>query len=132
MPSLNKKNIIFVLFIIFIFFNFYFVKITYSDAIDTAMLDVHGSAKNLGYDTQSIGLAGTIIPIINMALSFLGIIFLILIIISGLQWMMAGGNEETISKAKNRIKNSIYGLAIILIAYAITWVLYNYIILADI
>ncbi|HNV96880.1 MAG TPA: hypothetical protein PKL13_01005 [bacterium] len=58
---------------------------------------------------------------IQVILSFVGILFLILIIISGLQWMMAGGNEETISKAKTRIKNSIYGLAIVLLAYAITY-----------
>ena len=64
--------------------------------------------------------------IVQYTLGFLGIIFLIMIIYSGFQWMTAGGNEETISKAKKRIINATIGLIIVLAAYAITYfIIYN-------
>ncbi|MDD4290234.1 MAG: hypothetical protein PHH83_03060, partial [Patescibacteria group bacterium] len=129
----NKNNIVSILLIIFVFFNFYFFNFAHSagakkqtSAIDNVQTDINNSATTLGYNTGAT-MTDTAVTIINTAFSFLGIIFLILIIISGLQWMMAGGNEETISKAKNRIKNSVYGLAIVLVAYALTWITFRYI-----
>lgn len=68
--------------------------------------------------------------IVGYALSFLGVIFLILIIISGYQWMTAGGNEEVISKAKKRIINSVIGLAIVLMAYVLVQTIFDTIIKA--
>lgn len=74
--------------------------------------------ESVGYKPTSIEeLIGKVIKAI---LAFLGILFLVLIIISGLQWMTAGGNEELIDKSKKRIKNATYGLAIVLAAYAMT------------
>ncbi len=66
-----------------------------------------------------------IISIINVALSFVGLIFLIMIIYSGFQWMTSGGNEEVVGKAKKRIINSVIGIAIILLS----WIIANTIIL---
>lgn len=59
--------------------------------------------------------------IIRVALSFLGAIFIALIIMAGYKWMTAGGNEETIKKAQGTIKQAIIGLCITLFSYAI-WV----------
>lgn len=83
------------------------------------MLNDVATNPNVGY-SSSKSLEEMIGLVIKFILSFVGIIFLILIIISGLQWMTAGGNEEMISKSKNRIKNATYGLAIVLLAYGIT------------
>ena len=58
--------------------------------------------------------------IVGYILSFVGIILLINMIFAGYQWMMAGGNDENIKKAKDRIKNSIIGLIIIVSAYILT------------
>ncbi len=58
--------------------------------------------------------------IIGIVLSFLGIIFLCLIIYGGFVWMTSGGNEIKVLKAKNILRNSIIGLIIILSAYSIT------------
>jgi len=58
--------------------------------------------------------------IIQYALSFLGVIFLVLVIWGGYDWMFAGGNEEKVTKAKQRIKMAVNGLIIILLAYIIT------------
>ncbi|MCR4280443.1 MAG: hypothetical protein NUV82_03405, partial [Candidatus Komeilibacteria bacterium] len=54
-------------------------------------------------------------------LGFLGIIFMIFIIVAGIQWMTAGGNSESIKKAKDRLVNAVIGLVIITAAYSITY-----------
>ncbi|MBU1130886.1 pilin [Patescibacteria group bacterium] len=59
--------------------------------------------------------------IVRAVLSFVGAIFFILIIFSGIQWMTAGGNEEKITKARARMTNAAIGLAITTAAYFITW-----------
>lgn len=58
--------------------------------------------------------------IIKTVLSVLGILFVVIIIISGFKWMNAGGNEKTVDEAQSRIKNAIIGLIIVLSAYGIT------------
>jgi lysylphosphatidylglycerol synthetase-like protein (DUF2156 family) len=61
---------------------------------------------------------------INITLGFIGLIFLIMIIYSGVQWMTSAGNEEKITKAKQRIINSVIGVVIILLSYAIAnWIM---------
>lgn len=59
--------------------------------------------------------------IIRTALSVIGMVFLVLTIYAGAIWMLAGGNEEQITKAKNIIKASAIGLVIIFAAYSITY-----------
>lgn len=61
-----------------------------------------------------------VIDIIQTILSFLGLLFVILIIWSGFQWMTAGGSSDAVTKAKQRIINAVIGLVIVLAAYAIT------------
>jgi hypothetical protein len=63
--------------------------------------------------------------IINIALGFLGVIFLGLSIYGGFIWMMAKGDSAQIEKAQNIIKNSIIGLVIVVAAYAITNFVYS-------
>ncbi len=58
--------------------------------------------------------------IIGTALSFVGILFLILVIYAGIMWMTAQGNEQKVTKAKDLLINSIIGLIIVFAAYAIT------------
>ncbi len=60
------------------------------------------------------------INIINIVLGFIGLIFLIMVIYSGIQWMTSGGNEEKIAGAKKRLINSAIGVVIILCAYIIS------------
>lgn len=58
--------------------------------------------------------------VIKVLLSFLGVIFLVLLIYGGYLWMMDRGEEALAKKAKDVIKNAIIGLIIVLAAYAIT------------
>ncbi|HLD27911.1 MAG TPA: pilin [Patescibacteria group bacterium] len=58
--------------------------------------------------------------VIGLVLGFLGVVFLFLVVYSGVQWMTAGGNEEKITKARNRMIQAAIGVAIIAMAYALT------------
>ncbi|HNX11262.1 MAG TPA: hypothetical protein PKI61_03920 [bacterium] len=69
---------------------------------------------------MGLGVDDIVSTVIGVALSILGIIFLVLIVVSGYQWMTAGGNEEQIKGARKRMVNAIIGLAIVLGAWAIT------------
>jgi len=67
------------------------------------------------------GPLGIVAYAISMILAFVGLIFLILTIYGGIQWMTAQGNEEQVTKAQKIIKDSIIGLAVVLFAYLITY-----------
>jgi len=77
------------------------------------------TANVAGLTTQSTP-KSMITDITGYALGFVGVIVFLNILFAGYQWITAGGNEEIVTKAKTRIKNSIIGLIIVLAAYAIT------------
>ena len=58
--------------------------------------------------------------IIGTVLSFVGVLFLILMIIAGITWMTAAGNDQQTKKAKDLLVSSIIGIVIVFAAYAIT------------
>lgn len=58
--------------------------------------------------------------IINIALGFLGIIAVVIVLLGGFKYMIAGGNDEKTTEARKLIVSGIIGLAIILSAWAIT------------
>ena len=79
-------------------------------------------ARRGGYDINVKNTPESIIAvIIQTALSFLGVVFLILAIYGGYLWMTARGNEEQTTKAKNTITAAIIGIVIVLSAYAISY-----------
>ncbi len=57
--------------------------------------------------------------VVQVALSFVGIIFLALTVYAGFLWMTARGESDKIDKAKEILKASIIGLVITLGAYSI-------------
>ncbi|MDA3840537.1 MAG: hypothetical protein PF572_05575 [Patescibacteria group bacterium] len=69
--------------------------------------------------------ASTLGTLIGVFLGFLGIIFIVLMIWSGYNWMTAGGNEEKLTKAKSTIYRSIIGLIIIISSYAIWFFIFE-------
>ncbi len=58
--------------------------------------------------------------IIKAAISFVGVVFLVLMIYGGYLWMTARGNEQQVEKAKNLISAAIIGLIIVILSYAIS------------
>ncbi len=62
----------------------------------------------------------TIGDLIQVALSLLGVVAVVIILIGGFKWMTAGGNEEKVTEARKLIFSGIIGLAVILSAWAIS------------
>jgi hypothetical protein len=86
---------------------------------ETILKYLEVTAKAAGFGEPK-GLAEIVGAVISIFLSFLGIIFLILIIYGGFVWMTSGGNEIKVIKAKKVITNAVIGLIIVLSAYSIT------------
>lgn len=84
-------------------------------------------SQNSGFKTDDTGtqLGKTMALVIKGFLSILGIIFIILIILAGFNWMTSEGDEQKISKAKETIRTAIIGLFIIIAAYSITYFVFN-------
>lgn len=75
-----------------------------------------------GYVTEDVtGPEEMIAAVIQTALSFLGVVFLLLIIYGGYLWMTARGNETQVEKAKNLLMAAVIGLIIVVSAYAISY-----------
>jgi len=73
-------------------------------------------------ETTVSAIAGTAVSIF---LSILGIIFVALMLYGGYLWMMARGNEEQVTKAKELIQAAIIGLIIIVAAYAVSFFIFS-------
>ena len=65
-------------------------------------------------------LAGIIGKYIRIGLSFLGIIFLIIVVYAGMTWMTAGGDVENVKKARMILVQAAICLAVTLVAYQTT------------
>ena len=58
--------------------------------------------------------------LIKVALSFLGVVALLIVMTGGFKYMISGGNEEKMKDARKFIVSGIVGITIILLSYAIT------------
>lgn len=98
------------------------ISTAYAANLQSADSYLYVGAREGGYDTHVKNTPESVIAsIIQTALSFLGVIFLILMIYGGYLWMTARGNEEQSGKAKNTIVAAIIGIVIVLSAYAISY-----------
>ena len=121
-----KKVLIFLLFIIFL--NIVFITPVMVEAADKDAKSLFNSSLDETADgtghlktkMSNAGALGTASLVISVALSLIGIVFLILMIYGGFIWMNSRGNDQEIQKALTIIRNSIIGLLIVVAAYAIT------------
>ena len=74
-----------------------------------------------GFDTSNtMDITNIVGNFITGFLALLGIIFIVLIILAGYNWMTAAGEEEKVNKAKDTLTRAIIGLVITVGAYAIS------------
>ena len=78
-----------------------------------------------GYDTTKDSVLPIVANIVNIVYGLIGVIFFILIIYGGILWMTAGGKDEQVKKAQNIIQRAAIGLLIVVLAYAITYFIFN-------
>ncbi|KKQ57647.1 MAG: hypothetical protein US74_C0002G0006 [Parcubacteria group bacterium GW2011_GWA2_38_13] len=83
------------------------------------------------YNTNSVGSSPeytfieTLGAIVFMLISFLGVIFIVLIMYGGFIWMDAKGNESDVQKAKHIIRDAVVGLIILGSSYGIWIMVYS-------
>jgi len=94
------------------------------DCVDSAF---DGVVTGSGYQKDANSPEVIISTILYYSFGFLGIIFIGLTMYGGIQWMLGGkgGKEKQIEKGKQIIKGAIIGLVIVMAAYAITWFIFN-------
>ncbi len=76
----------------------------------------YGAATGLGQQDPR----ETIANVIRIALSFLGIVAVLIVLWGGVLWMTAAGSDEKVEMAKKVLFSGLIGLIIILSAFAIT------------
>lgn len=125
-----SKNFYYILinfiFFLFLFFNthVYAAKVspdTLTNINDQTSYFITGA----GLSAANTSVGSIIATVISAFLALLGIIFVVLILIAGYNWMTALGDEEKVTKAKNTLQRAIIGLIIIVAAYAITYFVFN-------
>lgn len=94
-----------------------------NDGHNTDALDKTAAYAN--YNTSQTDILPFFGKMINIGLSFLGIIFMLLIGYGGLLWMTDRGNEEEVAKAKKMIQAAVIGLIIVVSSYALSWFIMN-------
>jgi len=110
------RNLLYLIFLITILTLPYFVF-----AESAALNKLQAVGTNSGYmrDTNEFtvaDIAGTGVKVFS---SLLSIIFIILMLYGGFNWMMAAGDNAKVEKAKDTIRRAVIGLIIIVGAYAI-------------
>ncbi len=120
---MKKKNIYKTYFIVFLFIFLILLPtwVTAQRNLSNSQEMVNDFAKEkLGYQEPAVPevIIGRIIAYV---LSFLGVVFFVLIVYGGWMWLTAAGNEEQITKAKSLIKHSVIGLAIVFAAYLVSY-----------
>jgi hypothetical protein len=120
MKKLNLTKIVIAIVIIFFTLSFANTSFALKNLSDSTGIlgDVAG---NSGYRSEDTSLDAKIGSVIQVALSFVGVVFLVLMIYGGYLWMTARGEEQQITKAKDLIRAAIIGLIIIVMAYAISY-----------
>lgn len=97
---------------------------TYNFANDSGL---NTTGNKAGYENlKNLNPEATTSKVIGIILTFLGIIFIGLMIYGGITWMTAEGNDQKVTKAKDIIVASIVGLVIVLAAYAASYFIVNY------
>ncbi len=86
------------------------------------------TADRAGYSGSLLELnpENMIMQMIGMVLTFVGILFLVLMIYGGLKWMTASGSESEVEKAKKIVIQGVTGVLIVFAAYAITYFIVSF------
>jgi len=90
-----------------------------SDSVNAAKNQLKASAEKAGVATNKT-IEDQVAAIIKFILGFLGVFFLVLIIIAGFKWMTAGGDASVVKAAQQSLTNATVGLGIILFSYLVS------------
>lgn len=103
-----------------IIFIFGLAQITLAVVPDSIMTNMKITAEEAAILPTSGNLTNLIGNIIGAALSFIGVVFFVLMVFGGFMWMTAHGKEDQIKKAQGTMTSAVIGLVIVLSSFAIT------------
>ncbi len=113
---------------IFLFLSSFFLNPSLAyNFIDDSGLNKTATQAGYDLDINENSLERSLARNIALVLSFVGVIFVILIIYAGIIWMTASGNDEKVNNAKKIMIDSIIGLIIVVAAYPITYFVLEFI-----
>lgn len=105
------------------------MRVQAAGGVDNFISGIEKTGGEIGYDvgvkdsrTQIASLIGKIVGAI---VAFVGVIFMVLIWMGGFDIIGAGGNEETLKKGKNKIKNGAIGVLVVFCAYLFAVMILN-------
>ena len=102
---------------------FYNIHSTFAYQIGSGNLGVDINP-NVPFQAGEEGVNKIVNTVFSTAIIVSGIIFVVLILIGGLQYLTASGNEEQVKKARALFLQAIIGLVITLASWAIgTWII---------
>ncbi len=107
----------------FLLFSFFLIFLLTNNALAYSFGDIQGLYQKTGGEAGlsqkefSLVVAG----VINQVLTLIGAVFVVLFIYAGVSWMISGGTEDKINKAKKTMTYAIIGLLVIIAAYSITY-----------
>ena len=81
------------------------------------------TATGAGIDPNRINLPTILGATVNYLFGIIGVVFFIVMLTGGLNWMMAGGQEEKVKAGKELIIWGINGIIIIFFAYALVYII---------
>lgn len=124
---MKKKILAFFVFPVFFLLSLSFISITPASAqTDPTLSGLNQTAVQVdAFKTQTSNsytgfLQTKAGQIVGLVLSFVGVVFLVLMIYAGILWMTAAGNEQQVAKAKSLMINATIGIIVVFAAYAIT------------
>lgn len=122
--SFNNKIFLNILSFLILFTIFsIFVLSQAAEAIDfSGETGLNKSANISGYNTEKTekDIPDIIGFIVQGITAFIGVIFMVLILMGSFELTSAAGNEQQVTSGKNKIKNGAIGIIIVFSAYMIT------------
>lgn len=89
-------------------------------AIDFGLANVQNSTELSSNFTGTDNLYIVLGGLIKFVMGISGVVVFCYIIWAGWLWMTAGGDDKQVAKAKTIMKNSVIGLAILMLSYALS------------
>lgn len=71
------------------------------------------------YASERTNIYTSLALLIRYLISFVGLIFVVVILYAGFQWMTASGNEEQVGKAKKLLLNGVIGVVVVIVSVSI-------------
>jgi hypothetical protein len=71
------------------------------------------------------GLNNLVGIVINIVFALAGLLFLVMIFMSGINYLTAGGDPKNAAAARERLTNAIIGLIIVVAAFAIAQIIFD-------